>query len=73
LSGPPDYESSERTRKDLFLDQAEGYVKALEKSTYQVLSCREVFEHFAQERLDSLEESERNFEGSVCCTKWWAV
>jgi len=28
----------------LFLEQAEGYVNALEKSTSQVLSWREVFE-----------------------------
>ena len=32
----------------LFLEQAEGYVKALEKSTFQVLSWREVFEHYGQ-------------------------
>jgi hypothetical protein len=33
---------------DLFLEQAKGYVKALEKSTSRVLSWEEVFEHGAQ-------------------------
>jgi hypothetical protein len=32
----------------LFLEQAEGYRNTLEKSTSQVLSWREVFEHGAQ-------------------------
>jgi hypothetical protein len=32
----------------LFLEPAEGYVKALEKSTSRVLNWREVFEHCAQ-------------------------
>jgi hypothetical protein len=33
---------------DLFLEQAEGYVKALEKSTSPLSTMREVFEHCAQ-------------------------
>jgi len=32
----------------LFLEQAKGYGKALEKSTSPVLSLREVFKHCAQ-------------------------
>jgi hypothetical protein len=36
----------------LFLEQAEGYVKALEKSTSRVLSSREVFEHCVQTGLE---------------------
>jgi len=32
-------------QKDLFLNQAEGYVNALEKSTSPVKRLREVFEH----------------------------
>jgi hypothetical protein len=32
-------------QKHLFLEQAEGYVNALEKSTSLVFSLREVFEH----------------------------
>jgi hypothetical protein len=35
-------------QNDLFLEQAEGYVKALEKSTSRVLSSREVYEPCAQ-------------------------
>jgi hypothetical protein len=35
-------------QNDLFLEQAEGYVNALEKSTSRVLNWREVFEHGAQ-------------------------
>jgi hypothetical protein len=31
-----------------FLEQAEGYVKAPQKSTSRVLNWREVFEHCAQ-------------------------
>jgi hypothetical protein len=34
--------------KDLFLEQAEGYVKAQEKSTCPLSTLREVFEHGAQ-------------------------
>jgi hypothetical protein len=34
-----------RFQKDLLLEQAEGYVKALEKSTCRKLNWREVFEH----------------------------
>jgi hypothetical protein len=33
---------------DFFLEQAEGYVKAPEKSTSRVLNLREVIEHCAQ-------------------------
>jgi len=33
------------------LEQAEGYVKALEKSTCQLSTVREVFEHGAQNGL----------------------
>jgi hypothetical protein len=32
----------------LFLEQAEGYVKALEKSTYPLSTMKEVFEHGVQ-------------------------
>ena len=32
----------------LFLEQAEGYVKALEKSTFRFSTMRGVFEHRAQ-------------------------
>jgi hypothetical protein len=35
-------------RKDLFLEQAEGYVKALEKSTLQPQGLGEGFEHFTE-------------------------
>jgi hypothetical protein len=35
-------------QKYLFLEEAEGYVKALEKSTSRVLNWREVYEHCAQ-------------------------
>jgi hypothetical protein len=35
-------------QKHLFLEQAEGYVKALQKSTSPVLRWGEVFEHCAQ-------------------------
>jgi hypothetical protein len=37
-----------QSQKHLFLEQAEGYVNALEKSTSRVLNWREVFEHGAQ-------------------------
>jgi hypothetical protein len=33
----------------LFLEQAEGYVKALEKSTYPLSTMKEVFEHDARD------------------------
>jgi hypothetical protein len=33
-------------RNHLFLDQAKGYVKALEKSTSAPSTMREVFDHF---------------------------
>jgi hypothetical protein len=32
-------------RKHLFLEQAEGYVNTLEKSTFRPSTSREVFEH----------------------------
>jgi hypothetical protein len=35
-------------QNDLFLEQAEGYVKALEKSTSRILNWREIFELGAQ-------------------------
>lgn len=38
----------------LVLEWAKGYVKALEKSTYRVLSSREVFEPCAQRTLNLL-------------------
>jgi hypothetical protein len=37
--------SSNQSQKHLFLEQAEGYVKAPEKSTSWILNWREVFEH----------------------------
>jgi hypothetical protein len=44
---------------DLFFEQAEGYVKALEKSTSRILNCREVFEYSTKS------EPESRFGGSV--------
>jgi hypothetical protein len=41
-------DSRTSNQNDLFVEQAEGYVKALEKSTSRVLNWREVFEHCAQ-------------------------
>ena len=38
----------ECSQKDLFLEQAEGYVKAVEKSTSPLSTMREFFEHCAQ-------------------------
>ena len=51
----------------LFLEQAEGYVKTPEKSTFRPSTIREVFEHCA---LGRGEEAEGRLEGSVYCTKW---
>jgi hypothetical protein len=36
----------------LFVERTKGYVKALEKSTYRVLSSREVFDPCAQKTLN---------------------
>jgi len=38
----------ENDQNRLFLEQAEGYVKALEKSTSPPSTMREVFEHCAE-------------------------
>ena len=52
----------------LFLEQAKGYVNALEKSTSAPSTMREVFEHCAQSDLRGgkrLKETKGRFEGSV--------
>ncbi len=41
----------DRTEKRLFLEQAEGYVKALEESTSPLSTMTEVFDHCVQTGL----------------------
>jgi len=56
----------------LFVKQAGGYVKALEKSTSPPSILREVFEHSApnDQAGGRRQEAERRFEGSLYCMKW---
>ena len=57
-----------RVRNDLFLEQAEGYVKALEKSTSSVFNFRKVFEHGTESFSAKGKEEEILFEGPSCPT-----
>jgi len=55
-------------QKHLFLEQAKGYVKALEKSTSSVFNFRKVFEHGTESFSAKGKEEEILFEGPSCPT-----
>ena len=57
-------------QNDLFLEQAGGYVKALEKSTSRGLEFKRGFWTLGSERLGRRKEPESCFEGSVYSPKW---
>jgi hypothetical protein len=56
-------------QKLFFVEQAEGYVKAL-KNRLLGLALERSFWTLCAERLDRRKEAKGCFEGSVFCTKW---